>query len=126
MALVDTATAHDYWEHRGQYLLMTALTLAPAAWAINEVVGYALVKPVCASGHKVLLLGLALAMFAMVSAGGWIGWSCLARLRGAAIQGGTRIDRSYFLALVSLGFNVLIGILILTAAASVLLLNPCE
>jgi hypothetical protein len=126
MAVIETPAAHDYWEHRGQYLLMTAFLLAPAAWGTNELVGYALVKPVCANGHKILLTGVALGTFAMAVAGVWIGWSCFAQLRGASDKGGRRIDRSYFLALVAIGFNALIGLLILTAAISPLLMNPCE
>jgi hypothetical protein len=118
--------AESYWEHRGQTLLVVAVLLAPAAWAFNELVGYALVKPICASGHKLILTGLSLLMLAMVAAGVWIGWSSFVQLRGAMEQGGTRIDRSYFLALIAIGFNLLIGLLILTAAVPPFLLNPCE
>lgn len=118
--------AEHYWEHRGQVLLITAVLLAPAAWALNQLIGYALVKPVCANGHPLILTALAIVMLGMVAAGGWIGWSSLVQLRGAEEKGGTRIDRSYFLALVAIGFNLLIALLILTAAVPPFLLSPCE
>ena len=118
--------AEHYWEHRGQTLLVVAVLLAPAAWAMNELVGYALVKPVCANGHKLILTGVSIVMLAMVAAGVWIGWSSLVQLRGAAEKGGTRIDRSYFLAVVTIAFNLLIGLLILTQGVAPFVLNPCE
>ena len=34
--------AEHYWEHRGQAWLVAAVLLAPAAWALNELVGYAI------------------------------------------------------------------------------------
>ena len=123
---MEETRAERYWEHRGQVLLVTAVLLAPAAWALNELVGYALVKPVCANGHKLILTGVSLLMLAMVATGGWLGWSSFVQLRGATEKGGTRIDRAYFLALVAIGFNLLIGLLIVTAAVPPFLLDPCE
>ena len=123
---MTNARANAYWEHRGQALLVFALLLPIAAWGINELVGYALVKPVCASGHKLLLTALSTAMLLMTVAGAWIGWSSLVQLRGASQDGGSRFDRSYFLALVVIGFNALIGLLIVVAAVPPFVLNPCE
>jgi hypothetical protein len=118
--------AYEYWEHRGQYRLWAAMLLGPSAWALNELIGYALVKPVCAGGQKILVLGLSAAMLLLALGGLWIGWSCLAELRGARQKGGTRLDRSYFMALVAIGFNALLALLVVTQAVAPFLLNPCE
>jgi hypothetical protein len=118
--------AYDYWEHRGLGLLWAAMLLPLAAWGIDELLGYSLVKPVCASGQKVILFRLSAAMLSMVVIGAAIGWSCLTRLREGRLDGGSRIDRSQFLAIVAIGFNVLIGLLIVTAAVPAFILNPCE
>jgi hypothetical protein len=126
MSRVSGLPETDYWEHRGQAWLVTAFLLAPTAWALNELIGYALVKPVCASGHKLLLTGLSAGMLAVVVAGAWIGWWCLTQLRSASQTGGSRVDRSYFFALVTIGFNLIIGLLILVAAVPPFVLNPCE
>ena len=123
---MEARAGSGYWEGSGLTLLWTAMLLGPAAWALNLFIGYALVKPVCASGHKLILDVLALVMLAMVAGGVWIGWSCLAQLRGATEKGGTRVDRSYFMALVAIGFNALLGLLILVAAVPSFVLNPCE
>ncbi len=118
--------ARDYWDDRGAVLLWAAVLLAPAAWAFNQFVGYALVKPVCASGHKIVLIGISAAALAIVSAGEWIAWSCFRRLRQADEEGASPADRSYFMAVVAMGFNFLVAILILTAAVSPFVLSPCE
>jgi hypothetical protein len=48
-------------------------------------------------------------------------------LRPTAISDGpTGQDRNYFLAILAITFNALIGVLILTSAIPQLLLSPCE
>jgi hypothetical protein len=126
MAVADTRGQDEYWEHRGQTLLIIAFVLPMAAWALNELAGYALVKPVCAAGHPLLLTALSAAMLAMVGTGAAIAWSCLRRAGDASADGGRRIDRSYFVAGATIGFNLLIGLLILTAAVPPFILSPCE
>ena len=118
--------ANEYWEHRGQFLLVIGFMLAPTAWTLNELVGYALVKPVCGNGHKLLLTSLSAGMLVVALAGAWIGWSSLVQLRGAVSDGGSRFDRSYFFAVVVVGFNLLIAVLIVLAAVPPFMLNPCE
>jgi hypothetical protein len=122
-----TSGTGGYWEHRGLALLWAAMLLPFAAWGLDELVGYALVKPVCAGGHQVLLTALSAAMLAMIVAGGWIAWSCLARTRrNGTADVDVRVARSRFMALVALGVNVLIGLLIVTAAVPPFVLPRCE
>lgn len=124
--MAEQQAARDYWDERGALLLWIAVLLAPAAWAFNQLVGYALVKPVCASGHTILLNAISIAALAMVIGGASIGWSCFVRLRDAREEGARTIDRSYFMAVVAMGFNALVAVLILTAAVSPFVLSPCE
>ena len=116
----------DYWDQWGAVLLWTAVLLAPAAGALDMFASYALVKPVCASGAKNLLTIVAIGASAMVIGGAWLGRSCLARLGGAAEEGGRTIDRSYFMATGAVALNILIGIFIVTSAIHEFILSPCE
>ncbi len=118
--------ARTYWEDRGLVLLWTAVLLAPLAVAVNEFAGYVLVKPVCASGAKLLLTTLSAAALAVTAGGAWLGWSCLRRLRDARQDGGGREDRSLFMATVAIGFNALAALLVLVMAMPHFVLGPCE
>ena len=123
---MDGPDVRPYWDGRGLILLGLAILSGPAAWAMNQLVGYALVKPVCASDSRLTLIAVAAAALAMTVAGTLIAWSCLARLRGAHEEGGREEDRSHFLAVAGLSLNLLIALLIVTAAVPVFLLSPCE
>jgi hypothetical protein len=116
----------SYWEGRGLVWLWVAMLLAPAAWVVDQGLSYASVKPSCAGGTEAPLFGYAAAALAMVVAGGGIAWWCLHRLREATDDGGRVVDRSRFVAVVAIGFNALIGLLILTATMPIFMLNPCE
>jgi hypothetical protein len=116
----------DYWQHRGARLLWFAALSGPVAWGADQLISYALVKPICAAGNKNLLLLTAAAALLLVACGVYAGWSCLRQLRDADDEGGRRIDRSHFMAVVATSLNALIAILILTAVVPLFLLSPCE
>ena len=118
--------ARDYWDDRGLGLLWTSMLLGPLAVALDLLVGYALVKPLCAADNREMLPVLSGAMVVLTVIGLAIGVSCFTRLRHTAVdEGGRVIDRSYFMALVAIGLSVLCAILILTAGGSRLVMS-CE
>jgi hypothetical protein len=116
----------SYWEGRGALLLWFSALSGPAAWALDQLLSYALVKPVCALGHGQYLAVLPVAALALVVAGAMAGWRCLRLLPDADTEGGRRVDRSRFMAVVAISLNGLIALLILTAATSPFILSPCE
>ena len=119
--------AEDRWADRGVVLLWLAMFAGPAAWAFNQGVGYAVMKAVCASGNPYVLWTMAIVSLALAVAGGWIGWWWLAQFRSNAVDdGGTGADRSYFMAVLAIALNVLIGVLIVTSLIPQFLLSPCE
>src|SRR5215207_7912743 len=83
----------------GLVTLWAAFWAGPFGWAFNQLVGYAVVRPVCAGAATYVLWGIAAAAFAIAAVGAWTGWRCVRLLRAtAADDGGAVQDRSYFLA----------------------------
>jgi hypothetical protein len=121
-----TDVARDYWDDWGLALLWTSMLLGPLAVSLDLLVGYALVKPLCASGDAERLRLISFAALSLTVIGIVVGASCYARLRQTAVDDGGRvIDRSYFMAVVAIGFNVLCAILIMTAGGARFIMS-CE
>jgi hypothetical protein len=118
---------HDYWEHGGLVLLLMAMAAGPIAAALNLQLGYALVKWACATHNTGVLIAMTAGALATALAGAAIGWWSLQKIGAAANeQGGRTTDRSYFLALVAIGFNLLLALLTLFWAVPPFVLSPCE
>ena len=106
--------------------LVAALFAGPAGWAFTQGAGYAAVKPVCTGGSPFVLGLIALVGLIIASIGAWLASRRASSLRTVAIDSGGRdIDRSYFIATVATGLNVLIALLIITTVSSQLW-NRCE
>jgi hypothetical protein len=121
-----TDVARDYWDDWGLALLWTSMLLGPLAVSLDLLVGYALVKPLCASGDPERLRLISFAALSLTVIGIVVGASCFARLRQTAVDDGGRvIDRSYFMAVVAIGFNVLCAIVITTAGGARFIMS-CE
>jgi hypothetical protein len=123
--------ASDYWEDKGLVLLWFSFLAPPAAWAFDQLISYALVKPVCFADTRFTLTAINSAALVLVIAGGLVGRACLLRAREGdeapvLNDGGRRVDRSYFMALVAIAFNVLVGLLIVFATIPHFVLSPCE
>ena len=117
----------DYWDDWGAVLLWTTVLSGPAAWVIDELLGYWFVKPVCANGHRLILTGIAGAGLAVALFGLRIGWWCFSQVRDSADgEGGRTIDRSYFMSVLGLGLNAFAALYILTMGVVPYLVGACE
>jgi hypothetical protein len=130
-----TSAARDYWEGKGLRRLWFAVLSAPVAWALDQLISYALIKPVCVADATFALTAISAAALALVITGALVGRACLTRIHdagrlsridAATVGGGRRIDRSYFMALVGIAFNILVGLLIVFATIPHFVLSPCE
>ena len=116
----------DYWEGRGLVLLWVSLLSAPVAWALDQLISYALIKPVCFADARLTLTVISVVALLLVTFGGILGGVCLAQATGGTDEGGRTIDRSYFMAIIGIAFNVIVGLLIVFATIPQFILSPCE
>jgi hypothetical protein len=126
MAVTDPNPPHGYWDERGATLLWLAVLSGPAAWALNQLIAYSLVKPACTASSGPALTLIHAGALVIVGLGAWTAWSSLARLRGTDEEAALPEARSYFMAVIALALNLLIATLILTAAVAPVILSPCE
>jgi hypothetical protein len=123
----DNQRERDYWEQGGLVLLWTAMLAGPIAAALNLQLGYALVKWACANRRTDVLVVMTVGALATAVVGAALGWWTLEKIGAAANeQGGRTRDRSYFLAVVAIGFNLLLVLLNLLWAVPAFILSPCE
>ena len=122
------STVHEqcYWDGRGLVLLWLGMAAGPAAWALNQLAGYALVKPVCRADAVGTLVILAAAALLITVAGAAVAWSHALKLRHADPKGARIEDRSLMLAVSGLALNALLALLIITSASAPAFLSPCE
>ena len=121
------SAASGYWDSKGLALLWMAFFAGPLAWIVNQGVGYAVMKPVCRGADVPVLWLIGAFAFILASVGAWTGARCLLLLRDKATDVGSHvIDRSYFVAIVAVGMDVLIALLIVTSVIPQFLLSPCE
>jgi hypothetical protein len=107
-------------------VLLAALFAGPVAWALNQGVGYAVVKPACAAGVGSVVWSIDAATFALAGVGAWISWRWMRLLSPTAAEdGGSVPDRSYFMAIVAVALNALIALLIVNTLV-MQLLSRCQ
>lgn len=124
--MIGAQAARDYWDGRGLALLWFSVLSGPVAWALDELISYSAVKPACFSDHRFALTAINGGALMIVVAGALVARSCMAKISGATSAGAQTIDRSYFTAVVGLGLNVLVALLILLATFPHFVLSPCE
>jgi hypothetical protein len=120
--------ARTYWEDRGLQLLMAGLLLPPAAWFLDLQVSYPLVKWVCGTGHRGVLLAVSAGSLAIIGLAAAMSWSCLKRLRTEPVDpdGARMEDRSYLLAASGLALSATFALLVLVSALPRVVSNPCQ
>jgi hypothetical protein len=77
-------------------------------------------------GQYLALTAMSAAALTAALAGVWIGVRCLRRLTDADLEGGGQANRSRFMAISAIGLNLLLALLIATAAVPPFILQSCE
>jgi hypothetical protein len=127
MAVTGTAGAGGHDPSRRTARAWIALLAGPAAWAINQGVSYAVLRPVCATRADLVLRIVALVALAMTAGGVWLAMHDGRAARAAIEREDTKdVGGVPFLGAVAIWFNVLIAVLIVTSMIPQLFLDPCE
>jgi hypothetical protein len=116
----------SYWDGRGLVLLWLGMGAGPTAWALNQLAGYALVKPACRANAVGTLVILAVVALLVTVGGAAVAWSQAMKLRHADLTGERTEDRSLMLAVSGIALNALLALLIITSASAPAFLGPCE
>jgi hypothetical protein len=107
--------------------LWTGILAGPVAWALDLLVSYALVKYVCASGHRAILHGVALGAFALVCGGAVVSWRALQETGDdIRIAGEASPQRARFMAMLGLTASALFALQILAGAVPPTVLDACS
>jgi hypothetical protein len=126
MAVMGSRQGSSGTETSELLVLWGAFLAGPVAWTLNQGLGYAAVQPACAGGLTPLLWLIAAGTLILTGTGGWAAWRKVQRLHSTSrADGGEERDRSYFLAMLALAFNALIGLLIATSLVPQFFLSPC-
>jgi len=107
-------------------MIWFALIAGPLAWAVRELVSYALVTPSCRSGTTRWLFLTAAAMCALTLSGALVGRVCLIRPERGSDSSSRAAERAFLMATVAISLDLLIALLIVLSVVSELALSPCE
>jgi hypothetical protein len=106
--------------------LWYGILIGAAAFAGDQQITYSLVPHACSTGHfYVLYCATGIALLLALS-GAAMGGRNLAVTRSASIDGGTRADRSRFMAILGIAASLGFATIILAMAVPRFMLSPCD
>ena len=115
----------DEHDTRDLIWLWCSFFAAPFAWTFNQGLAYAVMKPVCSAAAGYALPVIAAAAFVFIAMGAFVATRYI-RSRREIAQADGRKDRAYFLAVLAVSLNGLIGLLIIDSMIAQAFLSPCD
>ncbi|MCU1287087.1 MAG: uncharacterized protein JWO13_3437 [Acidobacteriales bacterium] len=107
--------------------LWAGILAGPVAFALDEVVSYAMTQHSCSTGHVIILHLMGLFALCLIAVGATQAWTVFAKLPEQADQeAGGVLDRSRFMAISGLVLCVGFSILVIAQAIPRFLLSPCD
>ena len=107
--------------------LWTGIVAGPAAWALDLLASYAVVKWVCVTRNYAVLPLITLASLAIVVGGAGISWAALTRTaQDVPSDGGRPRQRARFMAILGLALCGLFALQILAGAIPHWVLDACQ
>lgn len=117
----------EFSEQRGVCWLLTGLLCAPLAFLTQLTVNYAVVPRACSSGHAYAPHLVTILFLLIALAGGfvaWRNWRDAGQVESG--EGGGRVERSRFLAVMGLLLSGLITLVFIAQWIPQFLISPCQ
>jgi hypothetical protein len=109
-----------------KFSLWYGILVGALAFAADEQITYSLVPHACSTGHTYVLYWATAIALAFALSGAAIGTKNLAVTQAASIDGGTRADRSRFMAILGIAASLGFATIIIAMAIPRFILSPCD
>ncbi len=119
-----TTLQHDAKQSDTQ--LWAGVLLGPIAWALDEGLSYALEQRSCSTGHVYVLHAISIVCFLLALSGAAISRHQLSTVGAGSEEGGTVLDRSWWMARLGIALGLGFALVIVALAVPKFLLNPCS
>jgi quinol-cytochrome oxidoreductase complex cytochrome b subunit len=106
--------------------LWWGILIGPVAWSLDQGVSYAVDQHACSTGHFYLLHVVTVAAFVLALTGALVGWRQLRPVRNANEEGGSPVDRSWFMAWFGILMSTFFALTIIALAVPKIVLSPCD
>jgi hypothetical protein len=106
--------------------LVAGVLLGPIAWILDEGLSYSLTQHSCSTGHVYVLHVVSIVCLIIALGGAGIAWHQLSLVGTGSAEGGSILDRSWWMARVGISLGVGFAVVILALAIPKFLLSPCS
>ncbi len=107
-------------------LLWAGVLIGPFAWALDEGLSYSLSQHSCSTGHAYVLHAISVCCFVLALIGAWIARTQIRRTGVGEEDGGSRRDRSWWMARLGIAFCLGFSLVIIAMEIPKIVLNPCD
>lgn len=106
--------------------LWWGILIGPTAWALDQGLSYALAQHACSTGHFYVLHVTSAVMFVLALTGLLAAWRQLGPVRNGREEGGSPVDRSWFMAWFGILMSAGFALTIIALSVPKIVLSPCD
>jgi hypothetical protein len=111
---------------RSPIVQLVSLWIGPLAAATDLMLSYSLVQHACSTGHHYVLHAITIVCFLIALSGAPLAWKEYQTVRNSDDEGGTSINRTYFLSIMGLASSIGFAVVIVALAVPRFILSPCQ
>jgi hypothetical protein len=111
---------------RSPIVQLVSLWIGPLAAAADLMLSYSLVQHACSTGHHYVLHAITIVCFLIALSGAPLAWKEYQTVRNSDDEGGSAINRTYFLAVMGMASSIGFAVVIVALAVPRFILSPCQ